>query len=197
MTLGIAIVMGLIMGGCASHAGNEGLMKPTPPASSDEGLMKQTPLAHQIEPGDLLEINVYENPDLSTEIRVPEDGYVPYPLLGNLKVAGLSVLELDSMITYDLGERYVKNPIVTVEVKEYRQRSIYVTGEVRRPGGYPYEIGMTVRKAISLAGGFTEKATQSKINLTRIVDGKEVTVPVSIDDVVQVEDIITVGRSFF
>jgi protein involved in polysaccharide export with SLBB domain len=194
-----SLTIGLVVGGCASHnqlpseIKEEGLMNRPPESDS----LKVESIAHRIESGDFLEINVYENPDLSAKIRVPEDGFIPFPLLGNLKVTGMTAIELDSMITQDLGEKYILNPQVTVVISEYRQRNIYVTGEVRKPGGYPYEIGLTVRKAISLAGGFTEKAMKSKITLTRIVDGKEVTLPVEIDDVVQVEDIITVGRSFF
>ena len=193
------LVIGMV-GGCASHSSRQSL-------NESDNLIVQEPsfidsaqvqsIAHRIEPGDFLEITVYENPDLSAKIRVPEDGFLPFPLLGNIKVTDMIALELDSMITQDLGERYVLNPQVTVVITEYRQRSIYVTGEVRKPGGYAYEIGLTVRKAVSLAGGFTEKAMKSKISLTRIVDGKEITIPVDIDDIVQVEDIITVGRSFF
>ncbi|KPL05863.1 hypothetical protein AMJ86_10565 [bacterium SM23_57] len=155
------------------------------------------PEAHKIEAGDLLEISVYENPDLTTEVRVPDDGYIPFPLLGNIPVTAMTVLELDSMITNDLEERYIYNPLVTVIVKEYKHRNIYVTGEVKKPGGYPFEIGLTVRKAISLAGGFTEKAAKSKITVTRIINGYEMSFPVELDDEIQEEDIITIPRSFF
>jgi len=190
----LCLVMGLVVG-CASHIRSDGSLINQSPSIGDSSQVEAQ--AHRIESGDLLEITVYENPDLSAKIRVPEDGFLPFPLLGNIQVTGMTALELDSMITQDLGERYILNPQVTVVITEYRQRSIYVTGEVRKPGGYAYEIGLTVRKAVSLAGGFTEKALKSKITLTRIVDGTEITMPVDIDDVVQVEDIITVGRSFF
>lgn len=155
------------------------------------------PEAHKIETGDLLEISVYENSDLTTEVRVPDDGYIPFPLLGNIPVTGMTVLQLDSMITHDLEERYIYNPLVTVVVKEYKHRNIYVTGEVKKPGGYPFEIGLTVRKAISLAGGFTEKAAKSKITVTRIINGYERSFPIELDDEIQEEDIITIPRSFF
>ena len=153
--------------------------------------------SHHIETGDLLEITVYENPDLTTEVRIPEDGHIPFPLLGNIDVEGMSVLELDSVITTDLEARYIHNPLVTVVIKEYRQRNIYVTGEVKKPGGYPFEYGLTVRKAISLAGGFTEKAAKGKITVTRVVNHREISYSVDLDDEIREEDIITVARSFF
>jgi protein involved in polysaccharide export with SLBB domain len=144
-----------------------------------------------------VDIAVYENPDLRTNIRVPEDGYIPFPLLGNLKITGMTVLQLDSMLTCDLGNRFIRDPLVTVVIEEYRQRNVYITGEVKKPGVYPYEIGLTVRKAISLAGGFTDKASRGKITVTRVLEGEEMSIPVDLDDEIQVEDIVNVSRSFF
>jgi protein involved in polysaccharide export with SLBB domain len=187
----------LIAGGCAVHP----LAKSNPAAINSQPLdsVRSEPVSHshQIESGDLLEITVYENDDLHSEVRVPEDGHIPFPLLGNLQVIGMTVLQLDSLITHDLGEKYIYDPLVTVVIKEYRQRNIYVTGEVKKPGGYPFEPGLTVRKAISLAGGFTDKASRGKITITRIVNGEEVTIPSSLDDQIREEDIITIPRSFF
>jgi protein involved in polysaccharide export with SLBB domain len=183
--------------GCASHQ-PAGATNNTPVQNPPDTISIQPHLeAHKIEAGDLLEISVYENPDLTTEVRIPNDGYIPFPLLGNIPVTGMTVLELDSMITRDLEERYIYNPLVTVVVKEYKHRNIYVTGEVKKPGGYPYETGLTVRKAISLAGGFTEKAAKGKITVTRIINGYERSFPIELDDEIQEEDIITIPRSFF
>ena len=187
----------LIGGGCATHPSAQSNSAIIGVQSPDSIQSAPSSRSHRIESGDLLEISVYENDDLHTEVRVPEDGHIPFPLLGNLQVIGMAVLQLDSLITYDLGEKYIYDPLVTVVIKEYRQRNIYVTGEVKKPGGYAFEPGLTVRKAISLAGGFTDKASRGKITVTRIINGEEVTISSSLDDQIQEEDIITIPRSFF
>jgi protein involved in polysaccharide export with SLBB domain len=187
----------LIVIGCAALRSPSHRSTSSNVNNQDSTSGQSRPLTHLIESGDMLEISVYENPDLLTQVRVPEDGYIPFPLLGNLKIAGMTVLQLDSIITNELEERYIYNPLVTVVIKEYKQRNVYVTGEVKKPGGYPFETGLTVRKAISLAGGFTDKAAKTKIAVTRVIDNREVSLPVNLDDQIQEEDIITVPRSFF
>jgi protein involved in polysaccharide export with SLBB domain len=191
------VVVVWIASGCATHPSTQSELPTITALPSDSSQILGAAHSHQIETGDLLEISVYENDDLQTEVRVPDDGHIPFPLLGNLMVSGMTVLELDSLITQDLGEKYIYDPLVTVVIKEYRQRTIYVTGEVKKPGGYPFDPGLTVRKAISLAGGFTDKASRGKITITRIVNGREFTISSELDDPILEEDIITVPRSFF
>ena len=185
------VLLYVILSGCASIQPADSLVLNTDSTRQNLGTV------HRLTSGDLLTISVYENPDLKTNVHVPEDGYIPFPLLGNVQVKGLTVLQMDSLITKGLAERYIIDPQVTVIITEYHLRNVYVTGEVRRPGEYPFEDGLTVRKAISLAGGFTEKAAKNKLVLTRIIEGQETSFPIQIDDQIQEEDILTVKRSFF
>ena len=162
--------------------------------------------SYRIGIGDLLEIEVYDEPDLTREVRVLTDGYISFPLLGSLPAAGLTVGELEQALTKRLGAKYLVNPQVTVFVKEFS--SIFVFGEVKKPGSFPLFGKMTVFEAITLAGGFTEVANPSKVKIIRQENGREVTLEVDIQRVtkkgdtsqdreLQANDRIIVPRSFF
>ena len=92
-----------------------------------------------------------------------------------------------------LGD-YLKKPDITITIVEYRQ--FYVNGEVNKPGGYSYREGMTVQRAITLAGGFTERASRSKIRLMRENSNGQ-TINAELSTTVQPGDVITVDESFF
>lgn len=115
--------------------------------------------------GDLIRIQVHGESDLTLETRLSEKGAITYPFLGELPVVGLSVNLLEERIRAGLSGDYLVDPDVQVIVVEYRP--IYVNGQVRRPGGYPYVPGLTVRKAAAIAGGLTERASTSKLYLLR------------------------------
>jgi polysaccharide export outer membrane protein len=145
-------------------------------------------------PGDSLRISVFGEDDLSVDRRVSDRGTISFPLLGELKVAGLTPEDLEQLITTRLRGPYLVDPKVSVSIDAYRE--FFVMGQVNKPGGYPYLPGLTVRKAISVAGGFTERAARSKIyvvnesspNSERKVDQQ---------DSVSAGDTIIVKESFF
>jgi len=114
--------------------------------------------------GDKVRIAVFGEPDLSASGWISARGTIPYPLLGELQVLGLTPSDLERLITSRLKGPYLVDPKVTVSVDEYRP--FFVMGQVNRPGSYPYSPGMTVRKAISFAGGFTDRASRGKIVLS-------------------------------
>ncbi len=145
--------------------------------------------------GDLIEILVYDEEDLTLETRVSAEGVISYPFLGELRLSGLTVRSVETLIEAGLKGRYLINPRVTVSVLEYRQ--FYVNGEVEEPGGFPFVPGLTVQKAISLAGGFTDRASRRKIFI--IHEGQDEMEPrqVEISSPVNPGDIITVHESFF
>ena len=116
-------------------------------------------------PGDLLQIQVYGEQDLTVKVRIEEDGYLSYPFLGEIRVAGVSVDRLQRTIDTGLRGDYLINPDVRVYLLEYRP--VYVNGQVRKPGGYAYVPGLTVQKAIALAGGFTDLASQRGLFVIR------------------------------
>ena len=115
---------------------------------------------------ELIQINVYEHPDLSRDYRVSGDGTIFFPLLGELKVAGLTEKELQEKLTSLLADGFLVNPQITVRILEYRDY-VYVTGEVKKPGAYSYEENMTVIKAVTIAGGFTDLAAPGRIKILR------------------------------
>ena len=115
--------------------------------------------------GDLIKVQVHGEDDLALQTRLSEKGTITYPFLGEFRVVGLTVSQLQDRIATGLRGDYLIDPEVQVLVVEYRP--FYVNGQVNRPGGYPYVPGLTVRKAAALAGGFTERASTSKLYLLR------------------------------
>lgn len=152
--------------------------------------------------GDVINISVYDEKDLSLEVRIGLSGQISYPLLGDIEVSGLSPKQLENKLVSGLKGPYLIDPSVTVSIVEYRP--FYVIGEVKKPGGYPFHPGLTVDKAISISGGFTERASKSNIfvvhdngNKTQARDPEEEKEAVKLFDVVQPGDVITVEQSFF
>jgi protein involved in polysaccharide export with SLBB domain len=146
--------------------------------------------------GDVISIQVLGEDDLKREkIRLSDAATISYPILGEIRLFGKTVAELETLIRTGLTGRYLINPQVTVTIVEYR--SFYINGQVEKPGGYQYIPGLTVRKAVSLAGGFRERASKEKIFVIRDNDPKKISTRVTQDETVHPGDIITVEESFF
>jgi protein involved in polysaccharide export with SLBB domain len=146
--------------------------------------------------GDVITIEVLGEDDLKRErIRLSDAATISYPILGEIHLSGKTVGELERIIREGLRGRYLVNPQVTVTINEYR--NFYINGQIRQPGGYPYIPGLTVIKAVSLAGGFSERAAQNKIYVVRENDPKQERVKVGLNEAVHPGDIVTVEESFF
>lgn len=146
--------------------------------------------------GDLISIRVLGEDDLTrNKIRLSDAGTVSMPVLGEIRVKGMTVGALEDYITQNLKGRYLVNPQVTVAIDEYRQ--YFVNGQVERPGGYAYSPGMTVRKAITVAGGFKERAHRDRINIIRDDDPSQTPKRVDMNASVYPGDILTIEESFF
>nr|WP_067298197.1 polysaccharide biosynthesis/export family protein [Marinobacterium profundum] len=145
--------------------------------------------------GDLLSIQVFGEDELSVELRLSDAGTISYPFLGELRIRGLNTGELGLLIREKLLDGYLVNPNVNVTVIEYRQFFIY--GQVKKPGGYPFQPGLTLQKAVALAEGFTERASSSKLFVLR--DGVTGSNPekVELQSAIFPGDTITVEESFF
>lgn len=146
--------------------------------------------------GDLLQITVFDEPDLSIEVRLSGSGNVSYPFIGEIEVAGLTVSQLEQLLVGGLKGDYLIEPRINVSVKEYRP--FYIYGEVEEPGGYEYSPGLSLRKALALAGGFTERASKSKI--FSVAEGHSMERDrrrVTLDSIINPGDVITVEQSFF
>ena len=146
-------------------------------------------------PGDQVAISVFGEPDLSVEFTLSDSGALNYPFLGEIRVAGLTMPELEKRIADGLRGDYLIKPDVTVSMKQYRQ--FYLNGEVNRPGGYPYQPGLTLEKALALAGGLSPRAARNKILVKRASDSSSVAVSIRMSDPVRAGDVITVPQSFF
>lgn len=133
---------------------------------------------------DLLEVRVYQEPDLSGVYRVDPDGHIDFPLCGKVMVGGVTASGAAEAITTCLKNGFVRRPQVSALVKEFNSKKVFVFGEVSKPGSFSYEEGMTIIHAISQAGGLTRSASKNSVNVTRVVDGKEVKFPVKVEDIV-------------
>lgn len=151
--------------------------------------------SYRISADDQISVTLFGEPDLSlTKIRIAANGTISMPLIGQVQVNGLTAAELEVKLTKLFAEGYLKNPVVTVSIVEYRL--FYINGEVHKPGGYSYRDGLTVQSAVALAGGFTERASKSKINIAH-EENKNETFRVELTSPVRPGDIITVEESFF
>lgn len=151
---------------------------------------------YRLSSGDILTVRVLGEPDLSKEkVRLTDAGTVSLPALGEVKAFGLTVSELERAVEDGLRGPYLVNPKVSVSIEEYRP--FYINGMVEKPGGYPFQPGLTIRKAASLAGGFRERASLSKIYIIRESDPSQRSQRVDLNTMVYPGDIITVDESFF
>lgn len=131
--------------------------------------------SYRLSPNDLIRIKVFQEDDLTTELRLAKDGTGTYPLLGVITLGGRTVDEAAATLREQLGKDYLVNPQVTITVVEYSKRRFTVLGQVQKPGSYdiPSEESVTLLQAIAMAGGFTRLAVQSKVTITRTVGGKK------------------------
>lgn len=131
--------------------------------------------SYRLAPNDLVRIKVFQEDDLTTELRLAKDGTATFPLLGAVNLGDKTVDEAASQIRDLLGKDFLVNPQVMVTVVEYSKRRFTVLGQVQKPGSYdiPSEESVSVLQAIAMAGGFTRLAVQGKVTVTRTAGGKK------------------------
>lgn len=120
--------------------------------------------AYRLGSSDVLKVTVFDETDLSGTFSVDGGGRIALPLIGEVRVGGLTLAEAEALIVARLADGYLKQPRVALEVANYRP--FYILGEVRNPGEYDYAEGMTVMKAVALAGGFTYRADEDDVEIT-------------------------------
>jgi protein involved in polysaccharide export with SLBB domain len=138
-----------------------------------QGDAPRTVIDTSVGAGDVLEIRVYGEKDLTGLYRVEADGSIVFPHIGKVKVAGESPPVIGFRIARKLRAGYLRNPQVTVFVKEYNSKKITVFGQVKKPGTFNYTDNMTIIQAITEAGGFTDLADQDSTIVTRFKDGRK------------------------
>lgn len=146
--------------------------------------------------GDELNILVFNHPNLSGETTVDSVGNVAVPLLGAVSSSGLTAAQLGGTIERQLRQGgLLRNPQVTVQVLTFRP--FYIDGEVENPGSYPYVDGLTVRAAVATAGGYTYRADERRVFITREGESEEQAFPVRVDTAVRPGDQLRVPNRRF
>ena len=137
---------------------------------------------YEVQPGDRLEISVWNEPDLQREVLVAPDGGISFPLAGEMSAVGKSIAELRQELTERLS-RLIAEPLVTVTVSEILGNKIYVLGQVTRPGEFVVNPRVDVMQALSMAGGTTPFAALNDIMILRRRGAEQVAIRFRYSDV--------------
>ena len=128
--------------------------------------------AYKIGPQDVLDISVYQVPDLQRTVQVADSGTVNLPLVGDVQAVGLTAQQVEQDLAKRLGAKYLQSPQVTVSVKEFNSQRVTVDGAVAKPGVYPIRGRSTLLQMVSTAGGLTEASDDSNVVVFRNASGK-------------------------
>jgi polysaccharide export outer membrane protein len=181
---------------------------PLPPLatpSAEDTQAPAVPAGGTLGPGDVVEVRVFQEPEHSGIWRLSPEGTIDYPLCGKVALSGRTASTAADALNQCLA-RYLRRPQVSVNIREYNSKKVFVFGEVQKPGTFPLEGEMSIIQAITLAGGFTKLAAKNNTNVTRLVGGQERKIRVPVEDIgvgreknfpLQPGDIIFVPESFF
>ncbi|MDO1581789.1 polysaccharide biosynthesis/export family protein [Rhizobium oryzicola] len=183
MALTIALGASVALAGCNAYA-------PAPRAFEQATIQP-----YRLDSGDRLRVAVFEQTALTNTYTVDQAGYISFPLIGQVPARGQTLTQLEKAIATKLRQGYLRDPDVTIEVDRYRP--VFVMGEVGRPGQYSYVPGMTAQNAIAIAGGFTARANQRDLDVTRKINGQILTGRTSISAPVLAGDTIYVRERLF
>lgn len=186
-TIWLAVAMAVTTTACSSGLSALDRLPPAPVA------------AYRLGAGDEVRVMVpgLANPDLLNATYVINDrGNLSLPVVGDIDAGGKTVPQLQQSIAVLLTARGLINT-PTVSVQPVRLRPFYVLGEVKNPGEYQYRAGMSVLAAVSAAGGYTFRAQQQAVEITRIVDGRPVIGRANEGDMVQPGDTLRVHEKWF
>jgi protein involved in polysaccharide export with SLBB domain len=151
---------------------------------------------YQLGSGDVIRVSVHGEPDLSfDEIRLTDAGTFTFPFIGEVDANGKTPGQVRSLLTDALKDGYLVDPRVSVSVVNYRE--FYISGEVKLPGGYPYQPGLTLDRAIALAGGLTERASTKRMTIVRGSENGRSAEKATMDTLVRPGDTINIDEGFF
>lgn len=213
--LGLALVaaIALILGGCggsSSHTASETVVNTTtsaaatvpPPSGAGAGTLNHAGAlpsvsmpAQSLAPGDKVKVVVFREEQLSGEFEIDSNGRISMPLIGSIDAAGKPASDLEAQITAKLKAGYLRDPKVSVLVSTFRP--IYVLGEVKNAGEYPFKSGLNVVSAVALAGGYSYRANTSVVYVRRANDTMEREVPAAPNVLVYPGDLVRVGERYF
>ena len=152
--------------------------------------------SYKLASGDVIKISVFGEPDLSVEeLRLTDAGSFSYPFIGEVQAKGKTAAEIEQLIIGKLKGDYLVDPRVSVSVLTYRE--FFISGEVQKPGAYPFQPGLTLRRAVALAGGLTERASEGRITIIRDNDPDRKPEAATMDAPVRPGDSINIDQGFF
>lgn len=137
-----------------------------------------------LQPGDLVEVQVYKEEDMNRTLRISSQGTIALPLIGNIKIADLNISQAENTVE-DRLKSYLKNPSVSILIKEYANKTLSVLGQVKKPSSIPIppEKNITLLEAITAAGGFTDVAAVSKVKILRMENGVQRAIEVDVSQI--------------
>jgi len=157
------------------------------PKPATSGGVKHT-VDYVLLPGDLLRVEVFQEPDLLKEVRISQEFTINLPLIGTLNLRSKTLHQTMELVRGLYDKDYVVNPQVNISVKEYAKRTVDVQGQVGKPGAveFPPEEGLTLYQAITRAGGFTRLSDRKRVLLTRKTpEGASETITVNVNDIIE------------
>jgi polysaccharide export outer membrane protein len=169
----ISFLMAVVAAVLLFGAGNPAQAQASAPAPATAAAAVNAGAEYRLGSGDVIRINVFQNPDLTLESRITEAGIVSYPLLGNVRLGGLTVTAAEKLVSDGLRNgNFVKQPQVTLVVLQVRGNQASVLGQVNRPGRYPIEVAdMRLTDMLATAGGAAPQGSDIVI-VTGNRDGK-------------------------
>ncbi|WIY54034.1 polysaccharide biosynthesis/export family protein [Devosia sp. YIM 151766] len=177
----LILALTLTLGGCATNRSATYLVETNGP--------------YQLDTGDVVRVTVYGDAELSKSYRVGDEGAIAFPLVGAVAVRGSTTQDAGKRLARALANGYMRNPDVAVEIEQYRP--FYIQGEIKTAGQFPYVPGMSVRAAISTAGGFTETADRNRAVVYRQQDNQMVKGNVELDFPIYPGDTVVVSERWF
>ena len=128
--------------------------------------------AYKIGPLDVLDVQVFQVPDLTRSMQVADTGTINYPLVGEMQASGKTAHQLELDLTKKLGDKYLQSPQVTVFVKEYNSQRVTVSGSVKNTGIYPIKGQTTLMQMLALAGDVDNNVASGDVVIFRTINGK-------------------------
>jgi protein involved in polysaccharide export with SLBB domain len=162
---------------------------------AQETSVPDTDLAYRLDAGDKIQVDVFNQADLTGEYTLDGSGHFSMHLIGRIEASGLTAVELENLLISELKPDYLVNPRVSVRVQNYRP--FYILGEVSSPSSYPYVDGMTYLTAVVIAGGFTYRAKKDRVYVVRGDDPEKEELRLDVNEKVQPGDIIRIAERIF
>jgi len=150
---------------------------------------------YRLGPSDEIHIQVFQEDDISLTTVISPNGNINYPLIGKLKLSGLTLSEAEAMLDGKLRGDYLIDPQINISIVKYRP--FFITGEVKNPGSYEFKPDMNARQAVAMAGGFTDRASRRKAYLIREGDPTSQQIKIELHEKLNAGDTIIIKESFF